>query len=494
MGRPGLSLLPVFLVLRARGRIARRRVRERAFELFVLAPLIVGAVAWVGERYLDMLRPAVLEALSEPAAAGSVVSLALALFVAPILWPGALRELYGHAALDALPVPEPSRLAVTQIAMAARALWPLAALSGVYAVLHRRAPSAGEIAGLLAGLVLLAWLDALLAAALVHCGWARAGRLLAVGAAGAFCAFGPLPALRAVLLPWGVAGASLHAALSGGATSLAASPWAATVTALLAVAAALAVVHLRWRRADLERGLAAEVGARHRASWLKLPPALDRKFGERWPGPLRALLRRDVLLVVRRFSPAVHLAAGLALTFMASAALALDARLPLEPAWRLQAMIAGATLAVLASAALVPFLLHRQLPVFWLEKATGVPLEQVWAAKVWLALLLALPGFALGAALILAFGPAPPLLRLQAVGQLLFSSFVVSSLIGLASFEIATEPLIGTLWSGLVALALASLFVLYPQGWWIWLLGYGWAAGEVAKRASRRVRLTQVAQ
>ena len=460
----------------------------------MLGPLIIGAVAWVGERYLDLLRPAALSWLSEPASVVSTPSLALALLLAPIFWPSALRELFGHGTLDALPVPETSRLAATLISMASQIVWPLVALAGVLAVLQQRAPTAGELVGLAAGLVLLAWVDTLLAALLVHVGWARAGRVLALGGIGAVCAFGPWPALRFVLWPWGLAGASLHGSLAASAGSI---DIPATGLALVTVAAVLGVLHLRWRRQDLERGQSAEVSARHDASWLRLPAFLERLVGERWPGPLRALLHRDLVLVIRRFSPAVHLAAGLGLTFMALAVVALDRRLPLEPSWRLQAMIAGATLAVLASASLVPFLLHRQLPVFWLEKATGVPLEQVWSAKVWLALLLALPGFVFGATLILAFGPsvepAPMLMRLQAVGQLFLCSVVVSSLIGLASFEIATEPLIGTLWSGLVALSLASLFVLYPLGWWLWLLAYGWAAFEVGKRASRRVRLTEVA-
>ncbi|MEO1367975.1 MAG: hypothetical protein AAFX50_12445, partial [Acidobacteriota bacterium] len=137
--------------------------------------------------------------------------------------------------------------------------------------------------------------------------------------------------------------------------------------------------------------------------------------------------------------------------------------------------------------------LHRQLPVFWLEKATGVPLEQVWAAKVWLSGLLAIPGWGSGVLLLAVLGPGTWVERLVAAGQLTATSLVISALFGLACFEIATEPLIGTLWSSLVAVSLASLFVLYPQGWWLWLLAAGWAGGELGKRASRRVKLTEVA-
>ncbi|MEO1087726.1 MAG: hypothetical protein AAFY88_26125, partial [Acidobacteriota bacterium] len=385
-------------------------------------------------------------------------------------------------------VPETTRVAMTLLAGAFQAMAPGAVLLGALWVLQARPPTVVETLWILGGTTVLAWLATVLAAVLVRAGAASTGWHLVFLAVAGLCVFGPVPALRYALLPWGLAGSAVHAGLGGGGGVLGPLASAAVTTA------AVAWVHLRWRRRDLERIQPSAMTSRPWIKRLRVPAVLEGRFGHWWPGPLRSLVRRDLLLVWRRSGPAAHLTVTLAVMWtVVAAGLAVDRSLPLEAVWRLRLMVGASTFAVLATVAVVPFLLHRQLPVFWLEKATGVALEQVWLAKVWLSGLLALPGLGSGALLIVALGPGTPIERLVAVAQLSATSLVISALFGLACFEIATEPLIGTLWSSMVAVSLASLFVLYPQGWWLWFLAVGWAGGELGKRASRRVKLTEVA-
>ncbi|MEM6794908.1 MAG: hypothetical protein AAF725_13090, partial [Acidobacteriota bacterium] len=312
-------------------------------------------------------------------------------------------------------------------------------------------------------------------------------------AAGAAAALAVSPA-SGVLLPWGVAGAKRYGAAQSALAV--ASPACVSEDPLFQSTLALSAivlgwVHLAWRRGDLESYL-----QQRRAG---APRLLAARLLEVLPLPrapqLRALVRRDLRLVTRRFSPAVHVGAGLAAgALVAALVLGLDRDLTMPDAWRRAAMVAAATLAVLATVSIVPFLLRAQLSAFWLEKVTGAPLRHVWQAKVLLSMLLAAPVTAGGVLAILTLAPGDPAQRGLAVAQLVAAAFVVSSFVGVACFEIATEPLIGVVWSGLLALALAAIFLFYPKAFWLALLGYLWAGSKIAGRASRRVRLTEVAR
>ena len=169
---------------------------------------------------------------------------------------------------------------------------------------------------------------------------------------------------------------------------------------------------------------------------------------------------------------------------------AVDGRLP--QLWVERLLVAGPTLSVLALTSLVPFVLAYQLPRFWMEKSTGVALEAVWRSKLLLAALLAVGPLLVGLALIVLLHPGHPLATAAACLQLIASATVVSSIVGLAVFEIAEQPFMGLTFGALVGLAVAALFVFYPAAWWLWLVVYGYLAAQIAGRASRRVRFTEV--
>ena len=147
---------------------------------------------------------------------------------------------------------------------------------------------------------------------------------------------------------------------------------------------------------------------------------------------------------------------------------------------------------MLAIVALVPFLLKHQLPRFWIEKSTGVDLERIWAAKLWTAALLALLPFAAGVVILAAAPDLSSAGKAVAILQLAAAAWIVTSVLALAVFEIAAQPLLGLLFGSLLGLALAALFIFYPQAWWLWAVGYLWVASQIAGRATRRVRLVEV--
>ncbi|MEM1179124.1 MAG: hypothetical protein AAGM22_12320, partial [Acidobacteriota bacterium] len=294
------------VALSARRRIAWRRLKERAFELFVLGPLIIGAAAWVGERYLYLVRPIVAEWLDASAGPVALPSLVLGVALTPLLWPGALRELYGQRPLDFLPVPEIARFGMTLLSRAVGALAPSAVLLSALWVVEGRPPSSAEAAWVIGGVAVVAWLAVALAGGLVRWGAASTAKLLALLGAAAFIVFGPIPGLRWALAPWGLAGSAVHRGLGAHGDfqpSAALGPASAALVAL----AAVAWVHLRWRRRDLERVQPQAVTSRPLfARWrlpVALPGGLERRLDDRFPGPRRALLRRDQLLIYRRFGP-----------------------------------------------------------------------------------------------------------------------------------------------------------------------------------------------
>jgi hypothetical protein len=203
------------------------------------------------------------------------------------------------------------------------------------------------------------------------------------------------------------------------------------------------------------------------------------------------LVRRDLRLVKRRFSPAVAMALGSAIAIdLAVLLLLLDARLPIL--WLRRLAVLGGTLAVLAVCALLPFLMRYQLDRFWIERSSGVDFELVWRAKLRTAGWLAAPVFMMGAIVLTALPGHDTTAILGAVLQLAAATWVVASVIGLAVFELAEQPVLGLVFSAFVALAVASLFVFYPKAWWLWLIFYVYLAGQIAGRAGRQVRLLEI--
>ena len=483
------------LILRHRARALRRWVGDHAFEIFCLAPIIVVGVLWALDRQLTHLRDPLVGLFAGADPLAETASLSLALLLVALGLPATFRELYGRhrasSCLDPLPVSAAARFHATLAVELARAvpvlgvlLFAVGALAGD--LLPAPAALAERCARLVTALATLAIGRFAVALAVAH--WrplARGGWLVAGAVAGVALA-APGPIRSALLLPWLAPAAQLETvfrnALAGpaDAETLAAGPWALALTFVVLYGVAR-VGYLAWHRRDLEA--AAHLGGKRRLS-------VGRLGLVRGDQVLAVQVGRDLALVLRRFSHAVPLAVGLALLADATVITALaDTRWP--DLWRQRLAVAGLTLSVLALVALLPFLLKHQLPRFWIEKSTGVDFEQVWRAKLWTAALLAAAPVLAGTVILLA-APLPAAAKGVGVLQLAAAAWVVTSILALGVFEIAAQPLLGLLFGSLLGLALAALFVFYPQAWWLWAVAYLWVAGQVAGRASRRVRLLEI--
>ncbi|MEM7356543.1 MAG: hypothetical protein AAF657_37350 [Acidobacteriota bacterium] len=510
-------------ILRYRLRALGRAIRAHGFEIFCLGPVIVGGTLWVADRNLGHLREPLtqrVEAGVITAAQLEVASLVLALLLVAISLPACFRELYGHrraaGVLDTLPVSEPVRFYVSLALEGIRclpALVVLLILAGALGgeILPPLSVLIERVIRLLGALIVLAMARLVTTMVLVHwrsvtpSRWQTAGRWLGLTTYLALGLVAPHPALTLLLLPWLAPAAQLEVVVRQalGVRSEAMTPWgepwALAVTALVLLLLSRAL-YLAWRRRDLE--VASRLTVEPRSTAGEHPRAgaglLPQLFsGLAPPGrfgmtrPLAAQIVRDLGLVRRRFSLAVPLSLAAALVFQAIAAtLLLDARL--DPLWRQRLAVVGLTLSALAAVALVPFLLKHQLPRFWIEKSIGVELEQIWRAKLWLAGLLATAPFLAGALLLALTPDFGAVTKVTIILQLGAATLAVASILGLAVFEIAAQPLLGLVFGSLVGLAMAALFVFYPQGWWLWLVFYGYVAGQIAGRATRRVRLVEV--
>ncbi len=490
----------LFPLLGFRSLEAGRALRQNAFALFVLGPLILGGALLIASRYLDLVRTplrtyaALLPELGSPGPLGLAVALALIV----IHLPGFLDELFHRqSALDALPVGEGTRFAVAVMASWGR-LWTSAAvLLLALAVLgDTTAPRSllGWGFGLAAALLPLA-LGGIVAASLRV-------RFLALGAAFGATGRGLLAALLWLLLilavavprlaPWLLlplwpSAALLEALLGSALLGTPLLPGLAVLvegsTATLALGLAAGFLAVRYRRRDLER--AARLARRPRAGRLAARLLERRRVAA-------VLLGRDLLLVARRFSPAVDLTAALAGLGLAMIVLVLPGfDLPLTALLRLGVLATVAS--TLALLTLVPLLVEHQLPRFWSERTSATAPEDVSLAKLWLARCLALPPAILGAvALALLPGALdPPGALAMALVQLVVAEWIVASVVGHTVFEIAEQPLLGIVFGSLSGLAIAALFVLYPRGWWLWLAFYLVLASKLAERAAERVKMTE---
>ncbi|MCP4657715.1 MAG: hypothetical protein GY856_20095 [bacterium] len=489
------------LILRYRLRSHRRRLRANAFPVFFLGPVILGGLLWIGERYLDLVRgPLGSYLASGHGEIPGAVGLAAALVVTVSLMPSTLREVFAQrtatAYLDALPLGEGVRFHVALGVCTARnaPAWGLLLLAAV--ALTEEVSSAAVLWALrlLAALFTLAILQMLVAQIRVRLRLLSSWSVLAVGLALAVAAGSGIPALRLLVLPWWAAAAQIETVLGQALAvpqraSAPAEPWflAATVAVLYLLSGWL---HLRWHRRDLE--VAWVVMRSPARRWHALFERLaDGRLGSKRAGPLTAQLVRDVLLVVRRFSPAVHLAVVSALATELLVLLVLPAVAP-DPLWLRRFALAGCVVAILSMVALVPLVLKHELPRFWIEKSSGVELAQIARTKLWLARLLALPTWVAGTAVLVALPSGSTAEVGISILQLAASAWIVASTIGLAAFEIAAQPLLGLAFSSLIALALAALMIFYPQGWWLWAIFYVVVAGKLSERTTRRVRFTEV--
>ena len=500
----GPALASVLRILRVRGTLLRRWIAEHAFILFVLGPILVGVVLWTTEQYLQTGRDLLAQRLAADAAVASGLGLSevqsglvgwtLVLLLALVLWPGSLREAFGarpgEDLLDALPVAEGVRFAATVWVVLSRAVGPALLLLAAAVSMSGGGSATWLWAGeLLLATAVVACLDLAVAHVLARIGWLSGGRLLAL--AGTAVVAASVPMLRPLLAPLWLPARLVESVLGRSVGVGEPLPvWihlaaAGSIVVLLALAG---VLSLGWRRRDLER-VAQISRPQRRVTRLPLPAALERRIDDRLGPAVTASLRRDLRLVLRRFSPVVPLAAAVALVASALAVrLATDGTV--VDAWRAEVLVAGFVVGTLAVAAIVPFLLADQLPKMWIERSTGVSPEQVWWGKALLALLLALVPLAVGVALLVVL--LPPRESVLAVVQLLGAGGMVAAMVGASVFEIAEEPRLGLILASFPGLALACLVLLYPVGIVLWLAAGVVAVGAMVGRSARRIRFTDV--
>ncbi len=505
-------MFSVLKICLARARIFRRFLIQHGFVLFILGPMVVGAVAWVAERYLDLLRQPLVQLLAPNGGFPDRPSTVLGLMAAALLWPSTLREVFGRPGrgqdlLDALPISEARRFLVVVWVSISRVLL-LALVFGIGLWTLEQEPTFfsadGELPSRMGTLVLafvaLAMINLLLVVVFVPLRLASTGRLLGLAGVATLALAQPWVPARWWLAPFAWTGRPMAVAGSAALSSdprflvdpLAADMGVSSGLLLLALTVASASlaggIFVRRRRLDLEKAQSLDLPVERRGipgfHWLEgrvtlLPPST------------LAQLRRDLLMILRRFSPAVPLALGLtALADLLLVTVALDPSLP--ELWIHRAMVLAAFVGALAAVSVVPFLLKEQLPVFWLEKSTGVALEHVWQTKWILSGLVVLPQIALAGGLILWLGPGNGWQGVVSMLQLIASAGIAATLVGTTVFEIAEQPILGLLFSGFVSSALASLMIFYPQAWWLWLIFFGYFVSLVAGRAARRVRYTEV--
>lgn len=487
-------------IVHYRVRAALRYLGANAFVLALLGPLIVGALFLIVDRGVLLIRDTVQElVVTGGGALPGSVSLVGALLLTALGLGAAFDELYPkrdpRVLLDILPVTPLARLVVAWLAcfvgngLAWGGLGLLASLLGPDGP---EPPALAVLLQLALVFVPLTSMQLIVVLVAVRARLFRAGPVLVAGAIGvALVVAAPrTPALAAIALaPWLAAAGQMEQALfrvllPEGLPGHVWTGMLAWATTSVVLAVLYGVLTVRWQRRD-----------RVRAHALRSPGsgALGRWLLARttWLGrPIAAQVVRDLLLVWRRFSPIVYVAA--ALTVLANLmVLFVLPTLGVNAFWHGRLALLGVVAGVLAQVALVPFVLRHELPRFGFERAAGLEAPRIWRAKLWLARFLALPPLALGVA-VLGSVPQPGQAYGLAALELLLAAWVVSSLIGVATFEIADRPLLGLIFGALVALAFASLMIFYRQFLPFWLIGYFIVAGAIADRATHRVRFTEV--
>lgn len=197
---------------------------------------------------------------------------------------------------------------------------------------------------------------------------------------------------------------------------------------------------------------------------------------------LGASLLRDLILTFRFFSAAVYLSFSFAIIFeIGLVVLAKQTEYPLEIIAQ-----AATALASFSLAALAPALIKHQLPFLWLERSLPITAEDMYSSKLFYACTLSTPipiiSFLLSL-LLTTFSPTDALFLFL---QLLLIWFMVASIVGILSLEIASRPSLAILFTAIASLAIAILTI---QVWWFGLIIYLYSMDKLLLRAKDRARI-----
>lgn len=268
--------------------------------------------------------------------------------------------------------------------------------------------------------------------------------------------------------------------------------WLAVVAAFSCVAlmAISDFLHQRWRAFDIEYVKRLQSTSRWK---LFRAQTLARRF----PPVVAAQLARDLQLTVRAFSSAVYVVAGIAALVIVGLIVAFTTNLLpvgnpsggiLDATWLPQvlAIKSACVVVTVVLAALVPTLVAYELPMMWVERATGIAGLDLCQAKLWYARVVTLPApFVVWVAGMLV-GHVPGAYGIGVLVECLFLWWMISSLIGLLAFEMPTRPGLAIIVLTNMGLAAGALAVMF---WPVGLIIYVQVMHSLTERGRALARL-----
>jgi hypothetical protein len=243
--------------------------------------------------------------------------------------------------------------------------------------------------------------------------------------------------------------------------------------------------HRRWRSGDVEFAQRLQPLAR----WSLSANRFTRRLGP----IVSALLVRDLQLTVRGFSSAVYVTIGLAALWMLALAAVLASRVvaldphtgfdvPLFP--ESMAIKVACVLATASLAALTLLLVAYEVPTLWLERAVGAAGLDICRAKIWYARIVSLPALMATSVVAGGAGAAPLSEMARLIAECMLLWWLVSSFIGVLSFETPARPGIAMLTVVSIATAVGLVSAsLWPFGAIIYVFTFGSLLNRARERA-----------
>lgn len=445
------------LLVGLRARAARRWLVDNGFQVFVMAPLVIGGAGLIFQPYAS----AIADELSANADAlrGHAVPAVVALvFVGAVVarFASTVRDVFAvrpdEFYVDGLPVRPDARFHELLVLRLSRAV-PLG-IGALFVVGVTATEHESGMAVTLRAFPAVAYATVLLAvveiAAALLCVRMRITRPVRLG----------------------------FAAASAGAIAVAASGYLVAISAVTAVVSYAfgAIAYRRWRMDDRER--AREALARARRSHAGLERLADRLLGPR----IGAQLARDVRLVRRGFSSSPYLAFGSAAVFPL-AAVWLCNRYTLGPVAAAHAIETATVLSAFALASITHALVTYERSRVWIDLAGGVEPDEFPKAKIWLGRTLALPAVVFGVVAVLAAGVA---LTPRECVELLWLWWSTATLTSVFCYELADRPNAGLVLAFIASAGDALLVVFYTTSDVMWYFGpflYVYAMSNMLHRA-----------
>lgn len=286
-----------------------------------------------------------------------------------------------------------------------------------------------------------------------------------------------------------IAGFSL-AALAGQSKHFQSAPWSAVAVGW--IVALYFVVHFlnsRWRNSDIEH-------ARRLESASRTSPPIARILRNKMPRPVAAQLERDLRLTLRAFSSAVYVVVVLVIFLVIALSAALSSgwipsglRYPawLDATWAPPVIATKVTcaLSLAALSSVIPVLIAYELPHMWLERAAGTTGLDLLRSKIWYSRILTLvtPLVVWGAGVLTGTIPFSYIFPLLA--ECLWLWWLMSSLMGVLSFEMPTRPDLAIIVNGTIGLAIGLVSAMV---WPLGLILYPQAMHSLTERGRQRAR------